>query len=105
MKQLTFDLSPDLPIGKSRLEPRTVYDFYINIDGKDYDLSEIYNVMNRPGDYDLHDTEVGEMFLKFDILKSLGSRYSDPVKGQNFEKFKKIILKEMESMWSIEEKL
>jgi len=98
MKQLTLDLASDLPIGKSRFAPRTVYDFYIDIDGKEYDLGLLWSIMEDEDEYDLRDTEIGEMLLKLDVFECLNTALSSPEPGPNFEKFKQIIDDQMESM-------
>ena len=101
MTQLTLDLTNDLPISKPRLEPYTAYRYWITINDVEYDLQDLFELLEELENHDAYisDSTVGKMLIELDVVTSCGSRSWAPKHGLNFKIFKQEIDKHYEDLY------
>ena len=94
MKQLEFELTADLPIGESRLQPYTAYRYLIKINDIEYDLADIYETLEDIDHSYLHKNPMTDMLVELDVISYIGNSYTPAYKGMNFDHFFKKIERE-----------
>jgi hypothetical protein len=101
--QPSLDLVTDIPFGEATIVPKTIFTYWIAIDNKNYDLEDLYVLLDdlEDGNIYISDTTVYEMLKRFNVVNSRGSRSFPATTGDNFEFFKKKI---DEEFWATVEK-